>query len=172
MLLCLYRSQKGWNSWQIGCFLLIFCLGGMRSSVATTAQERMALLVERKILLTGRVVPGSVQEVGLARFSFLLEEKRGRVRVFVRKAGKFRPKQGTVEVQGTFQAPDGFYNPGTLTPETRAAIAGEGGSLEAEGRGLPGGGQGTRLAGPGLLRWEKPCAASCAGPWVLRTAPF
>ena len=134
MLLCLYRSQKGWNSWQIGCFLLIFCLGGMRSSVATTAQERMALLVERKILLTGRVVPGSVQEGRTGSFSFLLEEKRGRVRVFVRKAGKFRPKQGTVEVQGTFQAPDGFYNPGTPAPETRAAIAGEGGSLEAEGR--------------------------------------
>lgn len=134
MLLWLYRSQKGWNSWQIGCFLLIFCLGGMRASVATTAQERMAPLVERKILLTGRVVPGSVREGRTGSLSFLLEEKRGRVRVFVRKAGKFRPKQGTVEVQGTFQAPDGFYNPGTPAPETRAAIAGEGGSLEAEGR--------------------------------------
>lgn len=134
MLFWLYRSQKGWNSWQIGCFLLIFCLGGMRASVATTAQERMAPLVERKILLTGRVVPGSVREGRTGSLSFLLEEKRGRVRVFVRKAGKFRPKQGTVEVQGTFQAPDGFYNPGTPAPETRAAIAGEGGSLEAEGR--------------------------------------
>ncbi|WP_302221120.1 DNA internalization-related competence protein ComEC/Rec2 [Acidaminococcus timonensis] len=134
MLFWLYRSQKGWNSWQIGCFLLIFCLGGMRASVATTAQERMAPLVERKILLTGRVVPGSVREGRTGSLSFLLEEKRGRVRVFVRKAGKFRPKQGTVEVQGIFQAPDGFYNPGTPAPETRAAIAGEGGSLEAEGR--------------------------------------
>ena len=134
MLFWLYRSQKGWNSWQIGCFLLIFCLGGMRASVATTAQERMAPLVERKILLTGRVVPGSVREGRIGSLSFLLEEKRGRVRVFVRKAGKFRPKQGTVEVQGIFQAPDGFYNPGTPAPETRAAIAGEGGSLEAEGR--------------------------------------
>lgn len=134
MLLWLYRSQKGWNSWQSSCFLLIFCLGGMRASVATTAQERMAPLVERKILLTGRVVPGSVREGRTGSLSFLLEEKRGRVRVFVRKAGKFRPKQGTVEVQGIFQAPDGFYNPGTPAPETRAAIAGEGGSLEAEGR--------------------------------------
>lgn len=134
MLFWLYRSQKGWNSWQIGCFLLIFCLGGMRASVATTAQERMAPLVERKILLTGRVVPGSVREGRTGSLSFLLEEKRGRVRVFVRKAGKFRPKQGTVEVKGIFQAPDGFYNPGTPAPETRAAIAGEGGSLEAEGR--------------------------------------
>lgn len=134
MLFWLYRSQKGWNSWQIGCFLLIFCLGGMRASVATTAQERMAPLVERKILLTGRVVPGSVREGRTGSLSFLLEEKRGRVRVFVRKAGKFRPKQGTVEVQGIFQAPDGFYNPGTPAPEIRAAIAGEGGSLEAEGR--------------------------------------
>lgn len=134
MLFWLYRSQKGWNSWQIGCFLLIFCLGGMRASVATTAQERMAPLVERKILLTGRVVPGSVREGRTGSLSFLLEEKRGRVRVFVRKAGKFRPKQGTVEVQGIFQAPNGFYNPGTPAPETRAAIAGEGGSLEAEGR--------------------------------------
>lgn len=98
MLFWLYRSQKGWNSWQIGCFLLIFCLGGMRASVATTAQERMAPLVERKILLTGRVVPGSVREGRTGSLSFLLEEKRGRVRVFVRKAGKFRPKQGTVEV--------------------------------------------------------------------------
>ncbi|WP_071143084.1 DNA internalization-related competence protein ComEC/Rec2 [Acidaminococcus timonensis] len=133
MLLWLYRSQKGRNSWQIGCFLLIFCLGGLRSSVTTTAQERMALLVERKVLLTGRVVPGSVREERTGSLSFLLEEKRGRVRVFVRKAGKFRPKQGTVEVQGTFQAPDGFYNPGTPAPETRAAIAGEGGSLETVG---------------------------------------
>lgn len=134
MLLWLYRSQKGWNSWQIGCFLLIFCLGGLRASMATTAQERMAPLVAQKTSLTGRVVPGSVREGRTGSLSFLLEENRGRVRVFVRKAGKFRPKQGTVEVQGTFQAPDGFYNPGTPIPEIRAAIAGEGGSLEAEGR--------------------------------------
>lgn len=134
VLLWLHHRQQGRDRWQAGCLLLIFCLGGLRATVATTAQQRLAPLVDQKTVLTGRVVPGSARSGRPGSFSFLLEEPRGRVRVFVRKAGKFQPRQGTVEVQGVFRAPDGFYNPGQLDPEVRAAIAGEGGSLETEGR--------------------------------------
>lgn len=134
LLVWLHRRQKGRDSWRWVCWVVIFCLGGLRAGVATTAQQRLAPLVDQQICLTGRVVPGSLRPGRPGSLSFLLEEERGRVRVFVRKAGKFSPRQGTVQVQGVFRAPDGFYNPGQLDPELRAAIAGEGGSLEAEGR--------------------------------------
>lgn len=134
ILVWLHHRQKGRDSWRWACWLVIFCLGGLRAGVATTPQERLASLVDQRACLTGRVVPGSLRPGRPGSLSFLLEEERGRVRVFVRKAGKFSPRQGTVQVQGVFRAPDGFYNPGQLDPELRAAIAGEGGSLEAEGR--------------------------------------
>lgn len=133
-LLWLHREQQGRDRWRLVCWLVILCLGGLRASFSTTAQERLASLVDQQIVFTGRMVPGSLKTGRPGSLSFLLEEKRGRVRVFVCKAGKFRPRQGTVEVRGMFRAPDGFYNPGQLDPEVRAAIAGEGGSLEAEGR--------------------------------------
>lgn len=133
-LLWLHREQQGRDRWRLACWVLVFCLGGLRASFATTAQERLAALVDQQTVLTGRVVPGSPKTRRPGSLSFLLEEPRGRVRVFVRKAGKFQPRQGTVQVQGTFRPPDGFYNPGQLDPQVRAAIAGEGGSLETEGR--------------------------------------
>lgn len=134
LLFWLHRKQKGRDSWKLVCCLLIFCLGGLRAALSSTAQQRMAPLVDQKTVLTGRIVSGSARIGRSGSCSFLLEEPQGRVRVFVRKFGKFQPRLGTVEVQGIFRAPDGFYNPGQLDPETRAAIAGEGGSLETEGR--------------------------------------
>ncbi|WP_303814861.1 DNA internalization-related competence protein ComEC/Rec2 [Acidaminococcus timonensis] len=133
-LLWLHREQQGRDKWRLACWVLVFCLGGLRASFASTAQERLAPLVDQQTVLTGRVVPGSIRSGRPGSLSFLLEEPRGRVRVFVQKAGKFQPRQGTVQVQGTFRPPDGFYNPGQLDPQVRAAIAGEGGSLETEGR--------------------------------------
>lgn len=134
VLVWLHRRQKGRDSWRWACWVVIFCLGGLRAGVATTAQQRLAPLVDQQTCLIGRVVPGSLRTGRPGSFSFLLEEERGRVRVFVRKAGKFQPRQGIVQVQGIFRAPDGFYNPGQLDPELRAAIAGEGGSLETLGK--------------------------------------
>lgn len=134
LLLWLHRKQQEGERWKVGFLLLIFCLGGFRASFATTAQQRLASLVDQKVTLKGRIVPGSLRTRQSGSISFLLEEERGQVRVFARKAGKFLPRQGSVEVRGVFRAPDGFYNPGQLEPETRAAIAGEGGSLETEGR--------------------------------------
>lgn len=129
--------KKEWSrDFYIGLFLVcIFCAGTSRGTVEKTAAQRMAQQLGRTGRFTGRVVPGSIREGRHGNSSFLLEEQKGRIRVFVQKSGRFRPGPGIVQVTGVLKPVDGFFNPGMQDPEVGAAIRKEGGRIQTVGNG-------------------------------------
>ena len=92
--------KKEWSrDFYMGLFLVcIFCAGTSRGTVEKTAAQRMAQQLGRTGRFTGRVVPGSIREGRHGNSSFLLEEQKGRIRVFVQKSGRFRPGAGIIQV--------------------------------------------------------------------------
>ena len=126
-----WKHRKGKVFLQLAFLGFLFCAGGLQAGLRVPAARRMAPLQERTVTLIGRVVPGSVVRTRQGGMAFLLDEERGRVRVFLKKAS-FPLQVGRVEVTGWFLPPDGFYNPGCQRPEERAAIQGEGGKLQSD----------------------------------------
>jgi len=128
--------KKEWSrDFYMGLFLVcIFCAGTSRGTVEKTAAQRMAQQLGRTGRFTGRVVPGSIREGRHGNSSFLLEEQKGRIRVFVQKSGRFRPGAGIVQVTGVLKPVDGFFNPGMQDPEVGAAIRKEGGRIQTVGK--------------------------------------
>lgn len=127
-----WKREKG--TWFLRLVLLgcLFCAGGLQASLRIPAAQKMSGLQERTVTLIGRIVPGSADPLPQGGLSFLVEEERGRVRVFLPQA-PFPLSIGEVQVTGRFLPPDGFYNPGSQRPEDRAAVQGEGGRLQGEG---------------------------------------
>lgn len=123
--------REVWIGVCMGC---MFCAGAWRSGMEETAAARMTSVLSKRDTFTGRIVPGTVKKNRQGSMTFLMEEKRGRIRVFVRKAGSFQPEYGVVQATGPLQPIDGFYNPGVQMPEVGAAIRGEGGRLQVNGR--------------------------------------
>lgn len=123
--------KEVWIGVCMGC---MFCAGAWRSGMEETAAARMTSVLSKRDTFTGRIVPGTAKKSRQGSMTFLMEEKRGRIRVFVRKAGSFQPEYGVVQATGPLQPIDGFYNPGVQMPEVGAAIRGEGGRLQVNGR--------------------------------------
>lgn len=127
-----WDRRKGKALLQLAFLGCLFCAGGLQAGLRVPAARRMAPLQGRTVAMTGRVVPGSVVRTRQGGMAFLLNEERGRVRVFLQKAS-FPLQVGRVQVTGSFLPPEGFYNPGCQRPEERAAIQGEGGKLQSDG---------------------------------------
>jgi competence protein ComEC len=118
----------------MACFCsLFFFLGGSVPQVRQTASQRMKPYYGKRISVTGRIEPGSYQHNPDTRYTaFLLVTAHGKIRVNLMKAAPWIVPYGKVRVQGTLMEPSGFYNPGMVSPEAKAAAAGIGGMIRTE----------------------------------------
>lgn len=116
------------------CCLFFLFSGALSGAVRQSAAENMAPLAGKTVSLTGRMVPGSFQTGNFGSASFLLAEPRGHIRVQVKKWENGPLPLGKIRVKGKFSPPGGFYNPGQMLPERRAAVQRLGGILAADPR--------------------------------------
>ena len=113
------------------CGLCILA-GGLTASLHESAAEKMKSMQGQETVLTGSIVPGSFHRRDFGGASFLLAEKRGNVRIQVKKWQGPDLKTDKVQIRGRFSSPDGFYNPFQVSPLQNAAVQNLGGRLSAQ----------------------------------------
>lgn len=128
--------QKGRAALPMACCFLCgaAALGMVTGSRAETPEQRLKEFVGKNVTLTGRTIPGSVRKDSYGGVSFLLQLPEGQVRVHIKKYKGQEMGLGLLQVRGHFSGPDGFYNPGQPDPHVSAAVRGQGGRLQGEGR--------------------------------------